>query len=76
MTFDEYREKVRAEALKQLQGKFWFRGFVNTSIPESWRDGDSIEEAALQVVLETAFHDRPGGLFGDCGDGLGLTDEE
>jgi hypothetical protein len=75
MSYNEYREKVRAEALKQLQDKSWFRGLCTTSIPESWRDGESIEEAALQVVLETALHDRPGGLFGDCGDGLGLTDE-
>jgi hypothetical protein len=72
MNFEEYKQAIVDLALSRLQSLHWFKGLVTSSIRESWGDGESVEDAALQVELETAHCHRPGGLFGDCGDGLGL----
>jgi hypothetical protein len=74
--YEAYKQAVADEARNRLKGLDWFRGLVLGSIQDSWVEGLSVGDAALQVELETAYHDRPGGLFGDCGDGLGLRDEE
>ena len=75
MTYEEFRSRVVELATANLKHCTWFRGLNTSSIRESWDDESTVADAALQVELETAYWDRPGGLFGDePGDGLGLRE--
>lgn len=74
--YELYKQAVIDLCRSRLSGLPWFEGLVISSIRDSWEEELPVEEAALQVEMETAYHQRPGGLFGNCGDGLGLQDEQ
>ena len=74
--YELHKQAVIDMCRSRLSGLSWFEGLVTSSILDSWGEELSVEDAALQVEMETAYHQRPGGLFGDCGDGLGLRDEQ
>lgn len=76
MTFEEYRKAVVDEVAKRLAHCDWFEGVCCDDVRDDYNAGKSIKEAADAAELQTAYWDRPGGLFGDCGDGLGLSDAE
>ncbi len=77
MTYREYRRQVIDLATANLHHCKWFRGLRTNSIEDDWRDGSSIETAAVNAEMETAYWDRPGGILEyDPDDGLGVRDDD
>ena len=74
LSFEDYKKQVCAEVCKRLDGVDWFKGVCLDTVKGSWEHDLPIKEAADAAELDTAHWDRPGGLFGDCGDGLGLKE--
>ena len=76
MSYEEYCDAVCALVHSRIGHLSWFAGVCTNSIKGSYRSHETIEDAVSSAELETALWDRPGGLFGDCGDGLGLRDAD
>lgn len=57
MTYEEYKSQVCDLAVTALKSKPWYAGVCLDTLPGSYQEKASIEEAAQRVIDDTRYWD-------------------